>query len=102
MADEPAREDDPLPYNSTPGVRLHVPALISMILGIIAIPADIAFFAGTVLGFVAILLGMYSIATINKSPDLKGKSFALAGIILGIVSWLVAIGCGLLVFGGPW
>ena len=92
--------DDPqlLAYDST-GPRLYKPAVISMVLGLLAIPIDIVLFTGTVFGLAAVVMGIFSIIKINRSPHLTGKAFAIAGIALGVTSWILAIGCGILLGG---
>jgi hypothetical protein len=81
------------PNDSTP-TRISRLAITSLVLGIIAIPTDILFFAGVLPGVLAIMLGSNALQQIRRSDALTGKSLALAGIILGVISLLLAAACG--------
>lgn len=74
--------------------KLEIMGLISMIVGIVGLP--IAFCCSLfALPFpiASIILGIISFMKISKQPnEFKGKGFAIAGIILGVVVVLLAIG----------
>jgi hypothetical protein len=101
----PAQAGWPVAYASD-GPRQNVPAVLSMIAGIVAmVGSPIGFvpvcgcmgmpFVG-VMALVASVLGMLGISQIRGNPQrLTGEGKAIAGIVLGIVSILLA-GAGMM------
>jgi hypothetical protein len=83
----------PNPFDNVPAYgtapQRNTMALLSMILGIIAIPAICLFGLGIPLGIVALILGIISLVSISKNPYKGGKGMAITGIVLGIVTVLV-------------
>ena len=90
---------EPLSY-AAPSARTSGLAITSLVLGVIAIPLDIALFVGVIPGFLAILFGLIALRNIRRNVGLRGKLIAQGGIILGVLSLLLALGCGILFFNG--
>jgi hypothetical protein len=88
----------PLPYERV-YARLCVPALVSMICGIVAIPLDFVFCLGGIPAVAAIVLGVVALRMFRSGRPLYGKPMAIVGLITGGIALLLAIGCGALVFG---
>jgi hypothetical protein len=65
-------------------------AVWAMVLGILSI------LCCAILGPVAIVLGAVSLSNLKSHPELKGRGFAITGIVLGIVSLLLVLGLILL------
>ncbi len=81
-----------------PGAKTDVFAIVSLVLGILAIPGDFCCYIGVLFAIAAIVLGVLAITRINKEPHLySGKGLAFGGIAAAIVSFLL-IG-GMFVFG---
>lgn len=74
-------------------------AIISLSLGIVATSLDYACEIGLLFGMAACIVGAVSIRRINRHGQ-SGKGMALAGIILGGLSLLVGITCGIVVLRG--
>jgi hypothetical protein len=86
----PALPVGTLPITPLPATtRNSQMALWSMILGIASL--SLCCCVWEVMGPLAIVFGAVALAQLKKQPELTGRGFALAGIILGIVS---------IVFGG--
>lgn len=64
----------------------------SLTLGIIAFPAFCLYCAGIPVGITAIVLGFMSLAEIRRRPSLPGRGKAVAGIVLGFLVQLLAVG----------
>jgi len=68
-------------------------ATASLVCAIASIP--FIFFLGFpnfILGIVALILGIVALCNIGKNPTaLKGKGFAMAGIVIGVISNVVRI-----------
>jgi len=60
-------------------------AVWAMVLGILAV------LCCQILGPVAIVLGAVSLSQLKSHPELKGRGFAITGIVLGVVSLLMVI-----------
>ncbi len=75
-------------------------AIISVVLGAVAIPADVAFLAGMPIGLAAIILGVISLVKIRRNPDLTGKVPAIIGIALGGTALLLGTACGWMISTG--
>lgn len=71
-------------------------AIWSMVLGILSL-----FCCQIIVGPIAIVLGSVALSQMKSRPELTGRGFAIAGIILGILGVLIAIGLGLLIFLSP-
>jgi len=65
------------------GERTSGVAIGSLVCGILG------FFTGGLLGIVAVILGHIGLSQIKKNPTLKGHGMALAGLILGYVSFVL-------------
>ena len=96
MPDVPPEEKGMLEYRSGSAAPVSGLAMASLVLGLVAVPMDIFYFLGMPLGLVAIGLGIVAVVRVNRL-GLRGKPFAIAGIVLGILSILVGIGCGFFV-----
>jgi hypothetical protein len=72
-------------------------AIVSMILGILALLSYVACFIGAVLGIPGIICGHMSLAEIRRSGgQLQGKGMAIAGLITSYVA--VGIGVAVMLF----
>ena len=59
-------------------------SLVSMILGILGLVLAVVTIYGGLLSVAALVLGIIGLSRIRRAPDLlKGKGFAIAGIVLG-------------------
>ena len=82
-----------LNYSASGGGKISALAIISVVLGGIAIPLDYAFLAGVPLGLIAVILGIIANLRIRRRNQ-RGKALAIIGIILGGLAMLIGIGCG--------
>jgi hypothetical protein len=89
----PARGVPITPLPPQPGTSQM--AVWAMVLGILAV------LCCQILGPVAIVLGAVSLSQFKSRPELKGRGFAITGIVLGIVSLLMIIGGILLLIFTP-
>jgi hypothetical protein len=69
--------------------KLHPPALMSMIFGIISMPLSFVFIGG-VFGVLAILFGNASKKKLKENENLKGMGMAKTGITLGMIGLGIA------------
>jgi hypothetical protein len=84
----PQGDDSVLAYGERQP-KLSAMALTSMILGIIGVVTLLCAGIGLLPGIVALILGIISLVAINREPQrLGGKGFAIAGIVLGGMSFL--------------
>ena len=74
------------------GKKLAGQAVVSLTLGILGICSWVVPFAGFILGIIAIATGILGEGLIRKSGGtLKGEGFVWTGLILGIVSVVLAV-----------
>jgi hypothetical protein len=86
----------PVPITPLPvQVRNSPMAVWSMVLGILSVVCC------QILGPVAIVLGAVALANLKTHPELTGRGFAMAGIILGVLSLLIALGAILVLVMSP-
>ena len=76
-------------------VKMDGLAIAGFVCGVVGI-----FFAGIILGILAIVFGGVSLARIKQKPDTrKGKGFAIAAMVLGIVAIVGALIALSIIFG---
>ena len=74
-------------------------AIASLILGIVSITIGLCCYVGTLTSPVAIVLGIISLVQIkNNSTENGGKPFAIVGIVLGAL-YFVVVGIIILIYG---
>ena len=83
----------PLPYAPPTSSRLSVSALISFILALLSLPALILYGAGLLVGLVAVILAGISLHITRRTPNIHGRGFAIAAVILGGISFLAGTAC---------
>jgi len=73
--------------NNSPRKKIHPLGLTGVILSLLGI-----FVAAVILGSMACIFGIISIAKIDQSPDKwKGKGFAIASILLGFAVTVLGV-----------
>jgi hypothetical protein len=73
-----------------PATKSNQVAVWAMITGIISI-IPCCWGIGGIIGVVSIVLGIVALSQIKQNPQQKGSGFAIAGIIMGIISLLIAV-----------
>lgn len=72
------------------GQKTEIMAIISLVAGIVSIPAHYCCYLGIPIGIAAIILGILSIMKINKDPQSwGGKGLAIGGIVAAIVGFAI-------------
>jgi hypothetical protein len=85
-ASAPSAPVTPIQMATAPGAAKSNPmALWAMITGIISL------LCCQVLGPVSLVLGIVALSQIKQNPQQTGSGFAIAGIVLGILSLIIAV-----------
>jgi len=80
----------PITMASAPApAKANLVAVWALITGIISLPPC----CGWILGPVSIVLGCIALSQIKKNPQQTGSGFAIAGIVLGILSLILVVIC---------
>jgi hypothetical protein len=67
-------------------------AIISLVAGLVSIPAHYCCYLGIPIGLAAIILGIIAIVKINKEPHRwTGKGLAIGGIAAAVVGYLLIV-----------
>jgi Domain of unknown function (DUF4190)/GYF domain 2 len=86
----------PMPVAMAPvAAKSNQMAVWAMVTGILSL------LCCQILGPVSIVLGMVALSQIKNNPQQQGSGFAIAGIVLGILSLIVAIICIIMFFSFP-
>jgi hypothetical protein len=86
------------PISIAPVQKTSQMAVWSLVTGILAILPCCTFYLP---GIISIILGAVALARLNNHPELRGRGFAITGIVLGAVGIILGITLTVLFFTNP-